>query len=115
MTTTTSIETMDEVYWTPQEKSNLKNKYSTELLVENCGPIELNDKSYPLDAYLVIYKNAEGNIQKDLVRSSKKVNIFDMYYDKFGSGSLISIQFGPGTVNPKLWGNKPPETKKKRR
>lgn len=115
MTTTTSIETMDEVYWTPQEKSNLKNKYSTELLVENCGPIELNDKSYPLDAYLVIYKNSDGEIQKDLVRSSKKVNIFDMYYDKFGPGALISIEFGPGTVNPKLWGSKPPESKKKRR
>ena len=34
-----------------------------------------------------------------------------MYYDKFGAGSLVSIEYGPGIVSPKTWGapvaNKP--------
>jgi len=112
--TTTSKEYMDEVYWTPQEKSSLKNKYNTELLVENCTSVHLTDKSFPLDAYIVTYKNCEGVVVKDLVRSGKRVNIFDMYYDKFGAGSLISINFGPGTVNPKIWGEPVKENKKRR-
>jgi len=114
-TTTTSTEKMNEPNWTTHEKSCLKNKYSTDLLVENCSPIHLTDKTFPSDAYVVTFRNPDGEIQKDLVRSAKRVNIFDMYYDKFGQGAMLSIDFGPGNVNPKLWGNKPQEEKKKRR
>ncbi len=114
-TTTTRQDTMDEVYWTPQEKSSLKNKYGTELLVESCTELHLQDKSFPMDAYVVTYKNYEGEVKKDLVRSAKRVNIFDMYYDKFGPDSMMDIDFGPGRVNPKIWGEKPQEEKKRRR
>jgi|TARA_A100001201_G_scaffold391_4_gene1078 hypothetical protein len=37
-----------------------------------------------------------------------------MYYDKFGPNTVISIDFGPGTINPKLWNLPKPEAKKKR-
>ena len=43
-------------------------------------------------------------VRNDLVRCHGKVNIFDMYYDKFGAGSIVSIEYGPGTVSPKTWG-----------
>jgi len=48
-----------------------------------------------------------------LTRSQKAVNIFDMYYDKFGKG-LKNIDYGEGRHNPKLWGLKAPQTKKKK-
>lgn len=38
-----------------------------------------------------------------------------MYYDKFGPGAMMDIDFGPGTANPKLWGEQQPQEKKKRR
>ena len=36
-----------------------------------------------------------------------------MYWDKFGS-NLKSIDFGNGRINPKLWGYKAPESKKRK-
>ena len=44
-----------------------------------------------------------------------KINIFDLYYDKFGKGSLVSIDWGHGTINPSQWGYKPPEKKRRRK
>jgi hypothetical protein len=38
-----------------------------------------------------------------------------MYYDKFGGDSIISIEYGPGTVNPKIWGAAQAPTKPKKR
>ena len=43
-------------------------------------------------------------VRNDLVRCHGRVNIFDMYYDKFGAGSIVSIEYGPGLVSPKTWG-----------
>ena len=53
-------------------------------------------------------------VRNDLVRCHAKVNIFDMYYDKFGAGSIVSIEYGPGTVSPKTWGLPTPNKPKKR-
>jgi len=111
--TKTRDEVMAEVYWTPKEKEDLNSKYSTNLLKENCNKEDLSDKSLPSDAYVVTYK-VEDAVRNDLVRCHGKVNIFDMYYDKFGSGSIISIEYGPGTVSPKTWGV-PVATKPKKR
>ena len=36
-----------------------------------------------------------------------------MYYDKYGPGSVQKIDFGYGRTNPKVWGYKQPEKKKK--
>ena len=101
--TKTRDEVMAEAYWTPKEKEDLGSKYSTTLVKENCNQEEMKDKSLPSDAYIVTYKVGDG-VRNDLVRSHSKVNIFDMYYDKFGAGSIVSIEYGPGIVSPKTWG-----------
>ena len=104
------------IQWSPKEKEDLKNKYGTELLVENANQEQMSNKYLPTDAYVVTYKNAEGNIQKDITRSESKVNLFDMYYDKFGANSIVAFDFGPGTLSPKLWGiNKPANPKRRRK
>ena len=41
-------------------------------------------------------------------------NVFDMYYDKYGPGSVKSIDYGHGTIRPNLWNVKPPERKKRK-
>ena len=75
---------------------------------------EMKDKSLPSDAYIVTYKIGDA-VRNDLVRCHAKVNIFDMYYDKFGAGSIVDIKYGPGTVNPKIWGAAQAPTKPKKR
>ena len=111
--TKTRDEVMSEAYWTPKEKEDLNTKYSTSLVKENCNQEEMKDKSLPSDAYIVTYK-IQGEVRNDLVRCHTKVNIFDMYYDKFGAGSIVDIRYGPGTVNPKIWGISSPNKSKKR-
>jgi len=101
--TKTRDEVMAEAYWTPKEKEDLSSRYSTSLIKENCNGEELKDKSLPSDAYIVTYK-VDDAVRNDLVRCHAKVNIFDMYYDKFGAGSIVSIEYGPGIVSPKTWG-----------
>ena len=111
--TKTRDEVMAEAYWTPKEKEDLSTRYSTSLIKENCNSEELKDKSLPSDAYIVTYKVGDG-IRNDRVRCHAKVNIFDMYYDKFGMGSIVSIEYGPGIVSPKTWGIPAPNKPKKR-
>jgi hypothetical protein len=71
------------------------------------------DKKLPTDTSIVSYV-VEGKVLKDLCRGSL-VKIFDLYYDKFGKGSVQGIDFGNGTLNPSQWGYKPPEKKRKRK
>ena len=111
--TKTRYEVMSEAYWTPKEKEDLSTRYSTSLIKENCNQEEMKDKSLPSDAYIVTYKIGDA-VRNDLVRCHGRVNIFDMYYDKFGSGSIVSIEYGPGTVSPKTWGIPAPNKPKKR-
>ena len=88
--------------------------YSCQVLLENTTLEKANDKSLPSDGFLVWY-NVEGNELLDVTRSSKQVNVFDMYYDKYGAGSVKSIDYGCGTIRPNLWNVKPPERKKRKR
>ena len=111
--TKTRDEVMSEAYWTPKEKEDMNSKYSTNFLKENCNQGELSDKSWPSDAYDVTYK-IDDEVRHDLVRCHAKVNIFDMYFDKFGPGSIISIEYGPGIVSPRSWGAPTPNKPKKR-
>jgi len=110
----TTEEVMQENYWTPSDKKDHKTIYSTELLVENCNEMDATNPSNPTDAYLITYRSPDGDIRRDLVRTTKRSRLFDMYYDKFGPNTVISIDFGPGTINPKLWNLPKPEAKKKR-
>ena len=63
---------------------------------------QANDKSFPTDARLIWYK-VNGTEYVDLTRCRKTVELFDMYYDKYGKGAVQRIDFGYGSVNPKLW------------
>ena len=103
-----------KLYWTAKEKEQLNNKYSTELLTENCNEEQRTNKYLPSDAYIVSYKHEE-EVRTDLVRAASSVNIFDMYCDKFGSGGIVSIEYGPGLMSPKLWGVEKPVPQKRRR
>jgi hypothetical protein len=98
--------------WTTEEKNNLVHSYGCEILVENANYDQIHDKSFPNDAYQVKYQ-VEGKVQIDLCRG-KRVDIFDLYYDKFGKGALINIDWAYGRVNPKLWGYKKTEKKKRK-
>jgi len=98
--------------WSSDEKK-LMSSYGCQLLAEDATADQLNDKKYPTDAMIVSYK-VEEKVYRDLCRGSK-VNIFDLYFDKFGKESLQAIDFGNGTLNPSQWGYKAPEKKKRRK
>lgn len=100
------------VEWTEEEKNNLPPKYGCEILVENATYNQQKDTSFPNDAYLILY-DVNGNEYVDICRGTR-VNIFDLYYDKFGPGSVKKIVFGYGRVNPKLWGYQKPQKKKRK-
>ena len=87
--------------------------YSCQVLLEKTTLEAANDRSFPTDARLIWYV-VDGVEHIDLVRCSKVVRLFDMYYDKYGKGAVQKIDFGYGTVNPKLWGNKPKKDKKRK-
>lgn len=89
------------------------SKYSCQILLEKTTLAEANDKSFPSDAYLVWY-NLDGKEHLDLVRCRKQVELFDMYYDKYGPNVLKRIDYGYGQRNPKTWGAKAPDKKKKK-
>ena len=90
----------------------LPHEYGCEILLEKTNIIQAKDPSFPNDAYIVWYV-VDGEEFLDLTRGSR-VRIFDMYYDKYGPGSVKKIDWGYGRVNPKLWGYKQPEKKKKK-
>ena len=63
-------------------------------MIENGTLEQVRTKDCPNDARIVKYE-VDGEIRYDLTRSQKAVNIFDMYYDKFGKG-VKDIQYGEG-------------------
>ena len=87
--------------------------YSCQILLEKTTLEAANDKSFPTDARLIWYV-VDGIEHIDLVRCAKVVKLFDMYYDKYGKGAVQKIDFGFGTVNPKLWGIKAKSDKKRK-
>ena len=78
-------------------------------LHQNCDPELANDKALPYTAYLVTYE-VKKELRYDIVIASKKVDIFDYYWDTYREG-LISFAQSEGRVNPKLWNCKTKETK----
>ena len=90
------------------------SEYSCEILQEKTTPEKANDRKLPSDAFNVTYI-VEGATRLDVTRSGKMVNVFDMYYDRYGKGSVQKIDYGHGTVNPSQWGYKVPEKKRKRK
>ena len=82
------------------------------ILHQNCDPELANDRSLPYTAYLVTYE-IDGAIAYDLVIPDKQLEIFDYYWDRYREG-IKGWKQSEGRVNPKLWGIKPKEEKKRR-
>lgn len=82
------------------------------IIHEDCDPDRAEDRTLPYTAYLVEYKK-EGASHYDVALGKKQVEIFDYYWDKYHD-DFVTMKQTEGRVNPKLWGNKPPETKKRK-
>lgn len=85
---------------------------NVKIINQNCDPTQAKDTKLPNSCYLVEYK-VEGESCFDLVISSKQVDIFDHYYDQYGKDFVRYTQ-SEGRVNPKLWVNPSPDSKKKK-
>ena len=96
--------------WSAEERKNISSNYGCQLLVDDANEEQVRERKLPTDTMIVSYKT-EGKVHRDLVRGSK-VNIFDLYYDKFGKDGIQKIDYGHGTINPGQWGYKPPEKKR---
>ena len=88
--------------------------YSCEIIQEKTTFDKSNDRKLPSDAFNVFYV-VDGEEHLDVTRSAKMVNIFDMYYDRYGKDCVQKIDYGHGTVNPGQWGYKAPSKKVKKR
>jgi len=88
--------------------------YSCEIIQEKTTHEKADDRKLPSDAFNVTYV-VEGETRLDVTRSAKMVNVFDMYYDRYGKDCVQKIDYGHGTVNPHQWGYKAPEKKRKRK
>ena len=66
----------------------------------NCDPDLANDRSLPHTAYLIEFDDGAGVVY-DIVTASKRVDIFDYYWDKYRN--VISMTQTEGRTNPKLW------------
>ena len=97
------------------EESKFKpSDYWCEIVLEKTTQEKALDRKLPTDAFNVTYV-VEGQTYPDVTRSEKMVNVFDMYYDRYGKGAVQKIDFGHGTIRPNLWGAKPPQKKKRRK
>ncbi len=98
----------------PKQIENNTERYSCQIILEKTTRDKAEDKHLPTDAFNVTY-TVDGKEHLDVTRSEKMANVFDMYYDKYGPGSVKSINYGHGTIRPNLWNVKPPERKKRKR
>ena len=108
----TAVAEKEMTQWTPEEKKETSSRYGCEILFERATLDQVKDPSLPNDAYLIFYR-IENQTYMDLCRG-RRVKIFDLYYDKFGPGSVQKIDFGYGRVSPRVWGYKTPDGKKKK-
>jgi hypothetical protein len=83
------------------------------IIHKDCDKSLSKDKSLPVDSYLVTYL-VKDKEKYDIVQAGSKVEVFDTYYDEYGKGSLQSIQWTDGRVNPRVYGYVPKETKRRK-
>ena len=97
----------------PEDKFK-PSDYWCDIILEKTTREKAEDRSLPTDAFNGCYI-VDGKEHLDVTRSEKMVNVFDMYYDRYGKGAVQKITYGHGTIRPNLWGVKPPEKKKRRK
>ena len=112
MATTTTQKPVEQKK-TEESKFNPAD-YWCEIVLEKTTQEKALDRTLPTDAFNVTYV-VEGQTYLDVTRSEKMVNVFDMYYDRYGKGAVQKIEYGHGTIRPNLWGVKAPEKKKRRK
>jgi hypothetical protein len=83
------------------------------ILKKECSPSDANDKSLPINSYIITYV-VKGKELYDIVQASSFVEVFDKYYDEYGKGAIKDIRWSSGRVNPKTYGIPPKENKKRR-
>ena len=103
----------DELKPKPEKKFD-PSVYSCEIILEKTTQEKANDRKLPSDAFNVTYV-VEGETRLDVTRSGKMVNVFDMYYDRYGKDCVQKIDYGHGTIKPSQYGYKSPEKKKRRK
>ena len=82
------------------------------IINQKCEQELAKDRTLPYNVYILSYE-VDAVMAYDLVISDKNMDIFDYYWDKYREG-LKGWKQSEGRVNPRLWGNKQPEKKKKR-
>ena len=113
---TTKVEKEEKLAEPPQkpEKKFDPSAYSCEIIQEKTTFDKSNDRKLPSDAFNVFYV-VDGEEHLDVTRSAKMVNIFDMYYDRYGKDCVQKIDYGHGTINPGMWKYKSPTKRVKKR
>ena len=96
------------------EKKFDTSAYHCQVILEKTTIDKAQDRSLPTDAFNVYY-TVDGKEHLDVTRSEKMVNVFDLYYDRYGKGAVQKISYGGGTIRPILWGVKAPEKNKRRK
>lgn len=83
-----------------------------QIVHKKCNKELANDRTLPYNSYLVWYED-DGSTCYDVVITNKKTDIFDYYWDNYRE-NFKGFKQSEGRVNPKLWGNKSKEDKKKK-
>jgi len=71
------------------------------VLQHDCQPEAAEDRTLPYTSFIVCYL-IDGAQHYDIVTSSKSVDIFDHYYDRYKK-DLKWYKQTEGRVSPKLW------------
>ena len=74
----------------PKKIEKTTDQYSCQIVLEKTTKDKADDRGLPSDAFNVTYI-VEGKEHLDVTRSEKMANVFDMYYDKYGAGSVLSL------------------------
>ena len=97
---------------TSVQVEDFKQKYGITVIATNCSEQTANDRSLPVDSYLLTLEY-DGETWQDIVKGVK-VKIFDAYYDTFGH-CMKSMEYTKGTVSAKLWGSTVRSKEKKKK
>ena len=71
------------------------------IIRENCLPDAGQDRTLPNNSYLIEYI-VDGTPRWDIAIASKRVEIFDHYWDKYRY-DFVTMNQTEGRVNAKLW------------
>lgn len=93
-------------FWTEEDRTEAKRR-GVSIMFSNTTieDVKAQAKELPSDVHVIKYE-MDGEVLYDAVRASKRVDIFDIYYDRLKTmnGKVLHISIGYGTIKPKLWG-----------